>query len=242
MPVISVLKYTMNRGEPWERLVIVKNRRTRRILKFDEARCMAKFPAVGSSPAVTYTLPVTITNESGIKLTLDPDQTLDFPTGTIPFDIAAPIDGYWQIVAKGQIEVSDLGNITPLKDTQVMEIRFKKGEDVYRTFLWNDSEGTKLTVTDAYMQAKNSTGTTVVDLRWFPTAPSEATILGLPAEQRGYLAPDATDSVAMHISDSNSVAAGTYDYDMFVKGSGGDWVFLVGGQLVVEPSVSTRPS
>lgn len=232
----------MYRGEPWERLVIVKNRRTRRVLKFSDARCMALFPTVGTFPAVKYTIPVEITNESGIKLVLDPDATMDFPVGTITFDIAAPIDGYWRIVAKGEIEVADIGNITPLKDAQTMEIRFKKGEDVRRTFLWNDSAGNKLQVTDAYMQAKDSTGSTVVDIRWFATAPNEATILALPGSQRGFLAPDTTDSVALHISDSNSVAAGTYDYDLFVKGSGGDWVFLVGGQLVVESSVSTRPA
>lgn len=187
-------------------------------------------------------IPVTVSAEGGAYLSLDPSSTLDFPAGEYSFDIAAPIRGYWKLVAKGTLSVAEMGNITPLQDGQQMEIRFKKGEDYRNSFAWYDAAGDVLTVTDAYMQAKDSLGTTVLDLRWYATAPDEATIGGLTANRRGYLAPYTGETLELHISELNSIAAGTYEFDLFVKGSSGDWKFLSGGSVVVESSVSTRPA
>lgn len=187
-------------------------------------------------------IPCEITKEGGIYLRVDPDETLDYPEGTYNFDIAAPIRDYWQIVAKGTIEVQPLGNITPLQDGQQMEVRFKKGEDYRNSFSWADDNGDVITVTDAYMQAKNDAGATVLDLRWYATAPNEATISGLTGNQRGYLAPYEGETLELHISDLNSITAGTYPFDLFVKRDDGDWKFLSGGWVVVEASVSTRPT
>lgn len=234
--MISTLKYTLTRGVLWERLVVIKNRRTRRILKVEEARCMVQ------AGATKINIPVTITNEGGIMLRLEPDATWDLPNGELAFDVAAPVRGYWMTVAQGTITVSTLDTVTPSGDAQDMEIRFKRGEDYRNSFAWSDTEGVIQTVTDAYMQAKDSTGTTVIDLRWFATKPNEAAVLALPAIQRGYLAPYPEESLELHISDANSVPAGTYSFDLFVKGVEGDWVFLAGGTIVVEASVSSRPT
>lgn len=187
-------------------------------------------------------IPVTVSKEGGAYLSLDPSSTIDFPAGDYSFDIAAPVRGYWKIVARGTISVSDMGNVTPLQDGQQMEIRFKKGEDYRNSFAWYDDAGDVITVTDAYMQAKDSLGATVLDLRWYSTAPDEVAIAALTGNRRGYLAPYTGETLELHISELNTIPAGSYDFDLFVKGSSGDWKFLSGGSLIVESSVSTRPA
>lgn len=230
------IKYTMTRGQIFDRIVVIKNRRTHRTVKLEQARCMVD---LGNTKK---TISTTIVWDGGIYLYVDPAETLDYPVGTYPFDIVAPVRGDWQLVAKGTIDVVAMGNITPTEDGQLMEIRFKKGEDYRNTFSWYDSSGTLISVTDAYMQAKNTAGTTVLDLRWYSTAPNEATIAAMTANQRGYLSPITGETLELHISDLNSIPAGTYNFDLFVKESSGDWKFLSGGTIVVESSISTRPA
>jgi hypothetical protein len=104
----------MSRGTEWERLIIVKNRRTHRVVYLSTARCVVKI-----SDEETKEIPLTISSEGGISLYLDPTGTSEFPVGTYDFDVTAPVDdGYWNIVAKGTITVSDLGNISPLEDPE----------------------------------------------------------------------------------------------------------------------------
>jgi hypothetical protein len=92
------------------------------------------------------------------------------------------------------------------------------------------------------MQAKTSTGTTVVDLRWYATTPTENTVIALtPANKRGYLAPATGATLEVHISNTNDVAAGSYPFDLFVQDSAGDWDCLSSGTLVVEAAVSAPP-
>lgn len=227
--------YKMTRGELWDRLVIIKDRRTHRVMSITQARCMVDLGFTKKS------IPVEITTEGGIYLRVEPSETLDYPIGSYSFDIVAPIRDYWKVVARGTIAVSNMDNITPLEDGQQMEIRFKKGEDYRNTFAWYDSAGALITVTNAYMQAKNTAGTTVLDLRWFATAPNETAIAALTANQRGYLSPYTGQTLELHISELNSIPAGTYDFDLFVQQSSGDWTFLSGGTIVVESSISTRP-
>lgn len=233
--MVGSISYKMTRGLLWDRLVIIKNRRTRRVIRPEQARAMIDLSFTKKS------IPCEITKEGGIYLRLDPEETLDIPVGTYNFDVAAPIRDYWQTVCKGTIEVSNPDNITPYQDGQQMEIRFKKGEDYRNTFSWYDDDGDLMLVTDAYMQAKDSTGATVIDLRWYATAPSEATIEGLTGNRRGYLSPFSGETMELHISNTNTVAAGTYTFDLFVQKTDGDWKFLSGGSVVVEASVSTRP-
>lgn len=215
---------------------MVKNRRTHRVVQVSQARCMVDLGSTKKS------IPCEIVTGGGVYLRVEPSETLDFPVGEYPIDVVAPVRDYWQVVAQGTLSVVGLDNVTPLQDGQQMEIRFKKGEDYRNTFSWFDSDGNVITVTDAYMQAKDSLGSTVLDLRWYATAPDEATIGGLTANRRGYLAPYTGETLELHISELNSIAAGTYDFDLFVKGSSGDWKFLSGGTVVVESSVSTRPA
>ena len=93
------------------------------------------------------------------------------------------------------------------------------------------------------MQANNTAGTTVFDLRWYATAPNEATIIALtPSNKRGYIAPKTGYTLEIHISDTNGIPAGSYPFDLFVKDSAGDWSSISQGQIVVEPSTSTPPT
>jgi hypothetical protein len=123
-----------------------------------------------------------------------------------------------------------------------MEIRFKQYTDYRRTFTWKDADGVVISVQSAFMQAKTSTGTTVIDLRWYSATPSEATVIGLtPANKRGYLAPATGATLELHVSNTNNVAAGSYSFDLFVQDTAGDWDCLSSGTLVVEAAVSAPP-
>lgn len=185
---------------------------------------------------------------------LTAEETRELPEGDLPYDVVAVVPqrsalaggGWTDItlpVAAGTINVTSVDLVSSLGDSTYMEITMKKGEDFRLSLSWvDDSTGAVLTITDAYMQAKNSAGTTVLDLRWYATAPNESTIAAMTANQRGYIAPFAGETLELHISDLNSIPAGTHSFDLFVKESTGDWKFLTGGSIVVDDSVSTRPA
>jgi hypothetical protein len=175
-------------------------------------------------------------------LYLSAEETQDLPLGELEYDVLATINDIQRPVARGTIVVSALDNITPMEDSQAMEIRFKQRVDFRRTFTWKDADGDVLTVQNAYMQAKDTAGTTVLDLRWYSSTPSEATVIALPVERRGYLAPIAGSTLEMHISDKNTIAAGSYNFDLFVQDSAGDWDCLASGTVVVEASISAPPA
>jgi hypothetical protein len=241
------LSYSVSKGLPWERLIIVRDRRTHRIVKPLEARGYIKTSVNGRVP-----FDIQITAEGGILISLTDEATSDLPTGDLEFDVVAttPLRRIYsegpteitQPVAKGTLSVTGLDNITPLEDTQAMEIRFKQRVDFRRTFTWRDSTDTLISVQNAYMQAKDSAGATVLDLRWYSTKPSEETIVALTANRRGYLAPIAGGTLEMHVSDKNTVPAGAYPFDMFVQDSAGDWDCLASGTVVVEAAVSAPPT
>lgn len=233
----SHVNYTITKGLPWERLIMVKNRYNRRILAPSESRAYIQTGTTTKTEITT-----SITKEKGILLSLTGEETYDLPEGDLSYDVFATINGVQQPVAKGTLSVSALDNITPLEDTEAMEIRYKQHTDYRRTFTWKDSNGDVLTIQSAFMQAKNGSGTTMVDLRWFSSVPSEATITALPAARRGYLAPATGATLELHISDTNTVAAGSYSFDLFVQDSAGDWDCLASGTLVVEASVSAPPT
>lgn len=237
MPSTATINYTMTRGLPWERLIILKNNYNHRVLTPTDSRAYIQ---TGTLSKVEIT--TSITRENGIMLSLTGEETQDLPLGSLEYDVLATVNGIQRPVAKGTITVSALDNITPLEDAQEMEIRFKQHVDFRRTFTWKDSNGGILSVQSAFMQAKDATGTTVIDLRWFPVVPSEATIVALPANRRGYLAPAAGATLEMHISDQNNVSAGTYRFDLFVQDSAGDWDCLASGSVVVEAAISSPPT
>jgi hypothetical protein len=231
------INYSIVRGLPWERLIIVKDRRTRKQIKPTEARSFIQTTSLAKKE-----LTVEITSANGIMLYLSAEETQDLPLGELEYDVLATIDDIQRPVARGTIVVSALDNITPMEDSQAMEIRFKQRVDFRRTFTWKDADGDVLTVQNAYMQAKDTAGTTVLDLRWYSSTPSEATVIALPVERRGYLAPIAGSTLEMHISDKNTIAAGSYNFDLFVQDSAGDWDCLASGTVVVEAAISTPPA
>lgn len=231
------VNYNVIRGLPWQRLIILKDRRTHRVLKPTEARSFVKTSALGKKE-----ITCDLTTENGIMLSLTGEETQDLPLGELQYDVLATVNGVQRPVAKGTILVTPLDNITPWEDSQAMEIRFKQRVDFRRVFTWKDSEGEVLTIQNAYMQAKDANDNTVLDLRWFATKPSEATVIALPAEQRGYLAPATGATMEMHVSDKNTVPSGEYNFDLFVQDSAGDWDCLASGTVVVEAAISAPPT
>ena len=237
----------MYKGLPWERLIIVKDKRTHRVIRPISARASVQTSTTGRKEMTTI-----ITSEGGIMIALTEEDTADLPVGDLNYDVLAtyarnaPYSGasgeVTRPVAAGTITVTALDNITPLEDTQAMEIRFKQHVDFRRNFTWRDANDNILTVQDAFMQAKDSTGTTVLDLRWYATTPSEATVIGLAGNRRGYIAPISGATLELHVSDKNTVPAGIYPFDMFVKDSAGDWDCLASGTVVVEAAVSAPPT
>ena len=236
-PTVRTVNYNIVRGLPFERLLILKDRRTHSMLKPTDSRSFIK---TGDTAKMEIT--TALTSEKGIMLSLTAEETQDLPLGDLQYDVIATVKGIQRPVVAGTISVTALDTVTPLEDAQAMEIRFKQYTDYRRTFTWKDEDGVVISVQSAFMQAKTSTGTTVLDLRWYATTPSEATVIGLtPANKRGYLAPATGATLELHVSNTNNVAAGSYSYDLFVQDTAGDWDCLSSGTLVVEAAVSAPP-
>lgn len=233
----GTVNYTMVRGLPWERLIIIKDRYTHHLQNPTDARAYIK-----TGDLTVAEITATITTERGINLSLTSEETQDIPLGNLSYDVIATVNGVQRPVSKGTISVSALNNITPLEDTNAMEIRYKQHTDYRRTFTWKDANGDLLSIQSAFMQAKTSAGVTGIDLRWFSTVPSESEISALPATRRGYLAPASGATLELHISDKNTVSAGSYSFDLFVQDSAGDWDCLASGTLIVEASISAPPT
>jgi hypothetical protein len=241
------VNYSIDKGLPWERLIIVRDKRTHRVIRPISARASVKTSTTGRKEMTTI-----ITSEGGIMLCLTEEDTADLPVGDLKYDVLATYvrnapysgtgDQITRPVAAGTITVTALDNITPMEDTQAMEIRFKQRVDFRRNFTWRDAEDNILTVQDAFMQAKDSAGANVLDLRWYATKPSEETVIALTGSRRGYIAPISGATLELHVSDKNTVPAGIYPFDLFVKDSAGDWDCLASGTVVVEASVSVPPT
>ena len=241
--MVWYVNYDIIRGLPWERLILVKDRRSHRVVTPSAARAYIK---TGTNSLLEVATEVT--GENGIQLSLTAAQTTDLPAGELAYDVWATCRLYGadveKQVSKGLVNVSTVDRITPEEDSKALELRYTQKTDFYRTFTWKDSDAVVQTVDGAYMQAKTAAGATVLDLRWYSSNPAEGTVIVLsPANTRGYLiAGEATDTTLdMHISDANDVAAGTYSYDLFVRDSAGDWDMLAAGSLVVEAATSSNP-
>lgn len=239
----TTIQYTLTRGLPWQRRICVKSKLTHYRVNIANPIAYVATDSTSKKQILAEILP-----EGIIKLSLDESETYDLPIGALNYDVWADVtiglnETVYQPVAKGTITVSSYNNITPLEDSDEMEIRYKQRTDFRRIFTLTDDEGDVLTIQDAYLQAKDSTETTVLDLRWYASAPNEATVIALsPANKRGYLAPSTGATLEMHISDTNNIAAGSYDFDLFVKDSLGDWSCLAQGTIVVEASISSPPA
>ena len=233
----KTINYKVTRGLPWSTQLCVKSRRTHWRVSASTVNSYIQISALHKKEITTEVL-----GNNNVRISLSAEETVDLPEGNLAYDVWATVDEIYQPLAKGIITVSSYNNVTPLEDTDAMEIRYKQRTDYRRVFTWKDEEGDVLVVQDAYLQAKNSAGTTVLDLRWYSTTPSEATVIALTANRRGYLAPSSGATLEMHISDTNNIAAGSYNFDLFVKDSAGNWECLVQGTIVVESSISTPPA
>ena len=96
--MLQSLNYTMTRGLPWERLVMVKNRYNHRVLKPTAARAYIK-----TGVFTKFQIKCEITKENGIMLSLSGTETQDLPLGNLSFDIWAVINDIDSPVAKGFI-------------------------------------------------------------------------------------------------------------------------------------------
>ena len=240
--MVWYVNYDIVRGMPWERLLIIKDRRSHRVVTPSTARAYIK---TGANSLLEVTTEVT--GENGLQLSLTAAQTKDLPTGELAYDVWATCKLYGldveKQVSKGLINVSTTDRVTPEEDSKALELRYTQKTDFYRTFTWKDSDGDVQTVQSAYMQAKDTAGAAVVDLRWYATKPAEATVISFsPAAMRGYLTTGATGTTLdLHISDKNDVAAGSYSFDLFVQDSADDWDVLAAGTLIVEAATSSNP-
>lgn len=244
--VVTHLSYNLTKGLPWQRLIIVRDKWSHRIQKPLDAWGVVKTSDITRMPFT-----VNITSEGGILLTLTEEETKDLPAGELSFDVVATLPKRAMFtgdsttitgpVAEGSILVSEMNNITPVEEIDYMELRFSQGEDYYRGFTVRDDAGNVLEIQNAYMQAESTSGSTVLDLRWFSVAPEEGTILGLPTIRRGYLAPSEGETFVLHVSNTNPIEAGEYLFDIFIQDNAGDWRRLTKGTVVVEASVSVKP-
>ena len=236
------VSFKIVRGLPWKRFICVKSNLTRYRVNVDTP---AAYIATGDTSKKEIT--TSITPEGTIQLDLDEFETADLPEGMLNWDVWANVtvglnDKVYQPVANGIIEVVSYANITPLQEVDEMEIRYKQRTDYSRIFTWQDDDGDILSVQNAYMQAKDSTGSTVLDLRWYASKPSEQTLASLTGNRRGYLIPVTGATLEMNVSYMNTIASGPYAFDLFVQDANGDWDCLVQGTFVVEASVSVPPS
>lgn len=182
-----------------------------------------------------------ITGAGEILLSLTAAETLELPLGNLKYDVLAEFNNVFYRVSRGYIMVESNEGVTDRDEAQSMELRMKQHEDFRKTFTWKDSTGTLQAVTNAYLQARDANDVLVLDLRWYSSTPSENTVVALPGERRGYLAPKSGTTLEMHISDKNTIPAGTHTFDLFVQDSAGDWERLAAGTISVDPSVSVNP-
>ena len=182
-----------------------------------------------------------LTGAGEIMLSLTAAETAELPVGDLEYDVLAKFNDTYYKVSAGVISVEANTTVTDGNEAQAMELRMSQYEDFRKTFTWKDKNGVLQAVTNAYLQAVNSAGTTTLDLRWYSSTPLEATIIGLTGNRRGYLAPKAGATLEMHISDKNTIPAGNHTFDLFVQDSAGDWERISSGTIVVDASVATNP-
>ena len=106
----QVLNYTAVKdgNVPWKRLVILKDRFTRRLLKPTEARAYVQTGEFTKMP-----ISATITSENGIMLEISSVQLNDIPVGDRKFDVWATIGGYERVVAEGVQKVRNGMTVNP---------------------------------------------------------------------------------------------------------------------------------
>lgn len=114
---MRTVNFTITRGEVWERLVVIKDKRTRR------KRVPVEVAAAVRLPDGDYYLPTEVTAEGGIKLYLNPQQTAWLEDGEYRWDIVAIVSRsalltstpfHEQVVLTGNLTVKSYDNIAPM--------------------------------------------------------------------------------------------------------------------------------
>lgn len=111
------IDYTVDRGELWERLVVLKDRRTHRKRVPTEVAASVK---VGDT---VYVLPTEITSEGAVLLTMSAENTEWLPAGTYDWDMVATVSRSAlltstplseMLVVYGSLTVQTFDNLTPM--------------------------------------------------------------------------------------------------------------------------------
>jgi hypothetical protein len=111
------IDYTVDRGELWERLVVLKDRRTHRKRVPTEVSASVK---VGDT---VYVLPTEITSEGAVLLTMSAENTEWLPAGTYDWDMVATVSRSAlltstplseMMVVYGTLTVQTFDNLTPM--------------------------------------------------------------------------------------------------------------------------------
>lgn len=237
--MVTHLDYTLIQGEPFERLVIVKDRRTHRIRKHTEAYASMQ---LADRTGPVYPIPTSRSFEGGILLEIDSSDTYNIAPGIYKFDVVANPYGYIETVGSGTIAVAALERITPLGGDAPMYIEYAAQTDYRKAVTWTSSTGVAIQVINARLQAVNATNVVVLDLGFYATPPTEATIAALPANKRGYISPLPGASFEIHISNQAVIAPGTYQYDILAQEVGTeDWGRVSTGTLVVTGTITQAP-
>jgi hypothetical protein len=111
------IDYTVDRGELWERLIVLKDRRTRRNRVPTEVSASVK---VGDT---VYILPTEVTSEGAVLLTMTAENTEWLPEGEYDWDMVATVSRSAlltstplaeMLVVHGKLTVTTFDNLTPM--------------------------------------------------------------------------------------------------------------------------------
>jgi len=230
------VNYTITQGLPLYRTLVTKSRARHRLMVPTAVKAQ-----IQSTSNSKRKLNAEISGSGEILLSLTAAETAELPIGDLEYDVLAEYDGVYYKISSGVIAVEANSTVTDGNEAQSMELRMTQNQDFRKTFTWKDSTGVLQVVSNAYLQAVDANDVKTLDLRWYSTAPNEATIIALTANRRGYLAPKTGTTLEMHISDKNPIPAGRHTFDLFVQDSAGDWDRIASGTIVVDASVATNP-
>jgi hypothetical protein len=119
--VATTLNYTVDKGESWKRLVIIKDRRTHR--KRVPTAAAASVRIADGVLAGDYIIPSEINYEGGVLLSLLPENTEWLPVGDHSWDLVVTVSEsalltstplIETLVVRGTLSVLAYENITPM--------------------------------------------------------------------------------------------------------------------------------
>jgi len=233
---MKYIDYTLDAGQEWQRMIMIKDYRTRRLRMPTQSSASMQAPDGAIVPIAT-----SITHEGGILMCLPITDTADLTAGEYAFDVVANPRGNSETVAQGTITISTIERITPLTGSFDMLISYRQGTDLRQNYTWTDADGATLLTQDARLMAVDDQDVVVLDLAWFATPPDEAAIALLDPEKRGYLAPKTDYSLELHISELAVIAPGDYSFDLKVQeATNGDWETLSNGTIRVIKSITDQ--